>query len=113
MWRITCSWIDRPSGGPFQYKTLSSTRRITHSGTEGFHISEKARVVNVLRLLLLSIMRRNIHIYVYVPQNVVVDTYTKYHTRKGLAKSCVAFQPIYPYHVIFNGTTTFSGTGTL
>ena len=52
MWRYTCSWIDRSSGGPFQYKTLSSTRRITHSGTEGFHINENARVVNVLRLLL-------------------------------------------------------------
>ena len=32
--------------------TLSSTLRITHSGTEGFRINEKARVVNDLRLLL-------------------------------------------------------------
>ena len=55
MWRYTWSWIVRLSGGPFQYKTLSSTRRITLSGTEGFHINENARVVNILRLLLSKI----------------------------------------------------------
>ena len=56
MWRYTCSWIDWPSAGPFQYKTLSSTCKSTHSGTEGFHINENARVVNVLRLLLLLLL---------------------------------------------------------
>ena len=49
MWRYTCSWIDWPSGGPFRYETLSSTRRITHSGTEGFHINENVQEVNVFK----------------------------------------------------------------
>ena len=53
MSRYTCSWIDRPPGGRFQYKTLSSTHRISRTGTEGFHIYENSRVVNVFRLSLL------------------------------------------------------------
>ena len=45
-----------PSGGPFQYKTrLSSTRRITHSGTECYHIDENARVVDDLDIIIIMI----------------------------------------------------------
>ena len=53
MWRCTCSWIDWPSGGPFQYNTLISTRRITHSGTECNHITEYAPLANDFKILLL------------------------------------------------------------
>ena len=38
--------------GSFPYKSLSSTRGITHSGTEGVYINGNAREVNILRLLL-------------------------------------------------------------
>ena len=33
------SWIDRPSGGSFQYKTLNSTRRITQSSQWDWRLS--------------------------------------------------------------------------
>ena len=47
---------DWPSGGPFQYKTLSSTRRITHSGTaECYHINENARVVKDLDIIIIDV----------------------------------------------------------
>ena len=44
-----------PSGGPFQYKTLISTRMIPHSGTEYYHINENARVVNALDIIIINI----------------------------------------------------------
>ena len=34
------------------HKTLSSTRMITHSGTECYHINENARVVNDLDIII-------------------------------------------------------------
>ena len=40
-----------------QYKTLISTRRITHSGTECYHINENARVVNALDIIIIIIIK--------------------------------------------------------
>ena len=53
MWWYTCSWIDWLSGGPFQYNTLISPRRITHSGTGCYQINEYARVVNALNNIII------------------------------------------------------------
>ena len=63
MWRYTCSWIDWPaSGGPFQYHTLISTRRITQSGTECDHMHEYARVVNTLNIIIIITLCINVSI---------------------------------------------------
>ena len=62
MRRYTCSWIDWPSGGPFQYNTLISTRRITQSGTDCYLINAYARVANALNIIIIITLCINVSV---------------------------------------------------
>ena len=88
-WRYTCSWIDCPSGGPFQYKTLISTRRITYSGTKCYHINENARVVNALDIIIIILVVYVVFEYVYDPHGhrmVKISTKGYFNTKIGCNK---------------------------